>query len=137
MKVNSILFAAILAVSSVQASAMPEPEADAAAFRRFCHRPGQVCSKVKRAADAAADALAEPEPEAEAEADPWFRRFCHRPGQSCSKAKRAADALADAIADANAEADASPDAQPEPGKLSWNISPSPFFFNFITYRDLC
>ena len=115
MKVNSILFAAILAASSVQASAMPEPEADAAPFRRFCHRPGQVCSKVKRAADAAADALAMPEPEAEA--DPWFRRFCHRPGQVCSKAKRAADALADAIADANAEAGASPDAQPEPGKL--------------------
>ena len=112
MKFNSVLFAAILAVSSVQATAMPEPEANAVPFRRFCHLPGQVCSKVKRAADAAADALAMPEPEADADANPWFRRFCHRPGQVCSKAKRAADALADAIADANAEADA----QPEPGK---------------------
>ena len=69
------------------------------AFRRFCHGPGQHCSKVKRAAEAIADALAEPEPEADPKAEP-FRRFCHMPGQRCSKAKRAADDLHQAAEEA-------------------------------------
>ncbi len=73
-------------------------------IRRFCHRPGQGCSKVKRAANAIADALAEPEAEAGPNADARaIQRFCHRPGQGCSKAKRASDALAKAAADAAAD----------------------------------
>lgn len=69
------------------------------AFRRYCHLPGQGCSKVKRAAEAIADALAEPEPEAGPEAEP-FRRYCHLPGQGCSKAKRAAEELTKAAEEA-------------------------------------
>lgn len=64
----------------------------------FCHRVGEPCSKVKRAAEAVAEAFAEPKaaanPDANAEA------FCHRVGEPCSKAKRAADALAAAVAEA-------------------------------------
>ena len=74
----------------------------AEAIIHFCHRPGQSCSKVKRAADAIADALAVAEPAPEADAEP-IRHFCHRPGQGCSKAKRAADQLSKAAADAVAE----------------------------------
>jgi len=111
MKVLSIVYTALLAVASVEAVASPSPDAEA--IQRFCHRPGQGCSKLKRAADAAAEALAFAAPVAEADAR--IQRFCHRPGQGCSKAKRAAEALADAIADAHAVADAAPEA--EPGKL--------------------
>lgn len=111
MKVLSIVYTALLAVASVEAVASPSPDAEA--IQRFCHRPGQGCSKLKRAADAAADALAFAAPIADADAG--IQRFCHRPGQGCSKAKRAAEALADAIADAHAVADAAPEA--EPGEL--------------------
>lgn len=69
---------------------------------RWCHRPGQGCSKVKRAAEAISEALAVPEPDVEAENE-LEARWCYRPGQGCSKAKRAADALAKAAADAVAE----------------------------------
>lgn len=69
------------------------------AMERFCHLPGMGCSKVKRAAEAIADALAVPEPEADAEAEP-FRRYCHLPGQGCSKAKRAAEEFKRAAEDA-------------------------------------
>lgn len=116
MKVLSIVFVALFAAVSVQAAANAEAGPDAAAearIRHFCHRPGQSCGKVKRAAEAAAEALAMPE--AGPEADPRIHRFCHRPGQSCGKAKRAAEALADAVADAYAAAD--------PGKsLSFSYS---------------
>ncbi|KAK8168308.1 hypothetical protein IWX90DRAFT_412081 [Phyllosticta citrichinensis] len=58
--------------------------------------------RVKRAADAIADALAAPE--ADAEAGYGFKwRFCVKPGQLCRKAKRAAEALADIIDAANEE----------------------------------
>lgn len=83
-------------------SIFPEIPADLTSIEaiiHFCHRPGQGCSKVKRAAEAIAEALAQPEPEAEADAEP-IRHFCHRPGQGCSKAKRAADELAKAAEEA-------------------------------------
>lgn len=88
MKFATVLYCAISA-ASVSAVAIPEPDA---AF-----------TKLKRAAEAAADALAEP-----AEG---FQRYCHLPGQSCWKTKRAADAFAEAIADAFAAADAQPEAE--------------------------
>ncbi len=81
-----------------------EPEPEPEAIIRFCHRPGQSCGKVKRAAEAIAAALAEPEAEAGPNAEP-FRRFCHRPGQSCGKAKRAVDDLSAAAQDALASLD--------------------------------
>lgn len=68
-------------------------------FRRYCHLPGQYCGKVKRAAAAIADALAEPEPAADPKAEP-FRRFCHMAGQGCAKAKRGAQDLTQAAEDA-------------------------------------
>lgn len=107
MKVLSIFYTAILATATVQAAAAPAPEAEL--VTRFCHRPGQGCSKLKRAADAAAEALAMAAPQAEA-GDELVARWCHRPGQGCSKAKRAADALADAVADAYAIVEPEPEA---------------------------
>lgn len=106
MKITTVVYSAVLAIASVQAVATPEAEA----IRHFCHRPGQGCSKLKRAADAAAEALAMAAPDAEADASP-IRHFCHRPGQGCSKAKRSAEALAEAIAEAYAVAGP----EPEPG----------------------
>ncbi len=110
MKVLSIVYTVLLATASVEAVAAPAPNAEA--IQHFCHRPGQGCSKLKRAADAAAEALALAAPNPEADAR--IQHFCHRPGQGCSKAKRAADALAEAVADAYAIANA----EPEPGKLT-------------------
>ncbi|KAI9839640.1 MAG: hypothetical protein M1819_002266 [Sarea resinae] len=101
MKVISLVFAALLAATSIQAAAAPMPEPDAEAIKHFCHLPGQPCSKAKRAAEAAAAAFAMPEAAPEAEAEP-IKHFCHLPGQPCSKAKRSAEALAEAIAEANA-----------------------------------
>ena len=103
MKALSLFYATLLAAASVQASPIADAEA-------WCNRPGQSCGKLKRAADAAAEALAFAEPEPVAEADAAAEAWCSRPGQSCGKAKRAADALADAdaVADAYAAANAEP-----------------------------
>jgi hypothetical protein len=68
---------------------------DAGPEAQFCRQPGQPCWKVKRAAEAAAEALAAPEAEAR-------NPFCNRPGQPCWKAKRAVDELAEAATAANA-----------------------------------
>ena len=81
MKVTAILFAAVLAVASVNAVALPEAEAEPR-LQRWCYRPGMPCWKAKRAAEA----VAEPEPAAEAE--PRLQRWCYRPGMPCWKAKR-------------------------------------------------
>ena len=63
-----------------------------------CRGSGQACgikAKLKRAADAAGDALAEPISFAEPP-----HRFCYTPGGECSNAKREALALAEAAAEA-------------------------------------
>ena len=73
-----------------------------------CRGSGQACgikAKVKRAADAAADALAEPITFAEP-----AHRFCYTPGGECSNAKREALALTEAAAEAYAIAE--PEANP-------------------------
>ena len=73
-----------------------------------CRGSGQVCgikAKLKRAASAAAEALAEPIVFAEPP-----HRFCYIPGGECSNAKREALALAEAAAEAYALAE--PDANP-------------------------
>lgn len=64
----------------------------------FCFSPGQPCSKVKRVADAAAEALALAEPVPVAARDVW----CYSPGQACAKARRDALALVEAVAEAQA-----------------------------------
>ncbi|KAK7521882.1 uncharacterized protein IWZ02DRAFT_511465 [Phyllosticta citriasiana] len=105
MKVTTAIAGAITIVGAYAAAA---PDAQA-----FCLQPGQPCDKVKRAADAAAVALAAPN----AEADPKWKgptkgwvgriwRFCQKPGQPCRMAKRHADAIADAVSDAYAAAGA-------------------------------
>ena len=73
-----------------------------------CRGSGQACgikAKLKRATNAAADALAEPITFAEPP-----HRFCYTPGGECSNAKREALALAEAAAEAYAIAE--PNANP-------------------------
>ena len=73
-----------------------------------CRGSGQTCgikARLKRAASAAADVLAEPIVFAEPP-----HRFCYIPGGECSNAKREALALAEAAAEAYAIAE--PDANP-------------------------
>lgn len=73
-----------------------------------CRGSGQACgikAKLKRAADVAAEAAAEPISFAEPP-----HRFCYTPGGECSNAKREALALAEAAAEAYAIAE--PEANP-------------------------
>ena len=95
MKVTSLLYAVLLAGVAANAAAVAEPEPDAELVRRWCWRPGQSCGKLKRAADAAATALADGEFE--------YTEDNHL-------AKRAAEALASAVADAYAAAGPEPEA---------------------------
>lgn len=102
MKITSIVYAALLAVASVEAAATtPSSE-------EVCNLPGQPCDKMKRAAAAVAEAVAEPEA--------YRTHFCYRPGEACAKAKRDALAIAEAVADAHASANPQPEA--EPGKYT-------------------
>ena len=108
MKITSIVYAALLAVATVEAAATtPSSE-------EVCNLPGQPCDKMKRAAEAVAEAVAEPE------ARRYRTHFCYRRGEACAKAKRDALALAEAVADAHAAAN--PEPAPEPGKSPHAIS---------------
>ena len=90
MKVTAVVLAAVFAVASVNAAAAPVANAAAEPkYHRWCYRPGQPCWKVKRTAEALAEAEAEPE----AAADPKYHRWCYRPGQPCWKAKRGLEDL--------------------------------------------
>ena len=60
--------------------------------KAYAQSVGNGYSKVKRAAEAIAEALAEPEPVPEAH----WNRWCHKPGQSCNNKRRAADELLEA-----------------------------------------
>jgi hypothetical protein len=94
-----------LAVEEVEGQ--DDPNAD----HSYCHTVGQQCNKVKRAAEALAEALAEPE--ADPNPDPlrcWRvgmpcqkvkRDLCFRNGQPCHIAKRAIDYLEIAANDAS------------------------------------
>ena len=110
MRISPLIFTALLAVASGEALAAPNAAPDADAINHFCYRPGEPCTKLKRAADAVADALAAPAPAADAR----VHHFCYRPGEACSKAKRDALALAEAVADAHAMALPAPDASKLP-----------------------
>ena len=59
----------------------------------WCYRNGEPCFKVKRAAAAIADALAEAAPEPRAGAEAEARNWCWRRGEPCSKAKRGLEHL--------------------------------------------
>ena len=90
MRVTTIVYTILLAVGSIEAAAIASPTPEALA----------EASKLKRTAEAIAEALAEPIALAEPQS-----RFCYRSGGACSKAKREALALAEAIAEAHATAD--------------------------------
>lgn len=107
MKINSLICAAILAAVSVNAISTVE------SGDKVCSQPGQPCDKMKRAAEAVAEAVAE------SEADARFRHhFCYRRGEACFKAKRDALALAEAVADAHAAANPVPEAGIYPAYIS-------------------
>jgi hypothetical protein len=105
---------ALLAASTVQASAIPEASTKKPTIPIWCGHPGQGCymykrtadvsTEVKRSAEALAEAMAEAHPQA-------LQIWCGHPGQGCAKAKRAAEAAdevkrsADALAYAMAALD--------------------------------
>ncbi|KAL5332877.1 hypothetical protein BJX70DRAFT_89962 [Aspergillus crustosus] len=95
MKLISITLAAV-AASTVQG----------AVLQRWCHFPGQICGKTKRALDTVDEVKRSADAMAEAKLD--VNRWCHFPGQICGKAKRAIEAIdevkrsADAVAEAMA-----------------------------------
>ena len=101
MKFTSIIFTTLLAVASVKGVAIADPVSEAQSYHSFCYKPGEPCSKLKRAAEAAAEAIAGPQS---------CDVFCSLPSQPCGKAKRDALALAEATAEAYAAAD--PEARP-------------------------
>ena len=82
----SLISYVLLAVSSANAAAIPSASPEAAAAPEgynFCHKNGEACNKLKRAAAAAAEAIAEP----------GKAHFCHIGGEPCTKAKRSLDDL--------------------------------------------
>lgn len=113
MKIERIIFTTLLAIASIECGAVadPDPHYNIPSWHGYCYKPGETCSKLKRAAEAAAEAtadgqicdescdetcvkvkrdalaLAEATAEAFAAADPEARP-CHAPGAPCSKAKR-------------------------------------------------
>jgi hypothetical protein len=84
---------------TASAAAVADPEA-------FCKFPGQACWKVKRSAEALAEAFAQPIAAPEADADPHAEAFCKFPGQACWKAKREAIALAEVVTAAQPDSEA-------------------------------
>ena len=101
MKFTSIVLASLVAIASVEGAAFVNPEAEALDSRGFCDAFGESCSKLKRAAEAAAEAIAGPQS---------CHGYCYGRGEICSKAKRDALALAEATAEAFAAA--YPEARP-------------------------
>ena len=98
MKFTVLVFAAMLAVASAEATAAsPSPQE----IEDYCNSSGQPCDKFKRAAELIGAANMEPRSP---------HRHCYRPGEPCYKAKRDAAALADALAAAHV--DSEPDAAP-------------------------
>lgn len=109
MKLTWVILTGLVAVAHTQSVVTPSPEPDVESINQFCSQPGQPCLKMKRAAEAVAEALAEPAPipEAEAEARRHRHVWCWFVGQPCNKAKRSAVAVAEAFAEADAVANPS------------------------------
>lgn len=110
MKLAWVILTVLVAVAHAETAAIPNSEPDAESVKQFCSRSGQPCLKMKRAAEAVAEALAEPAPLPEAEAEAARHRWCWRPGQPCNKTKRDALAIAEAFAEADAAANPSAEA---------------------------
>jgi hypothetical protein len=127
MKVTSVLFMAVMAVASVSAAALPEPEAD---YNDACYSPDGACTKLTQAISAARGTLAvrsagEHSPESKRaeeylitaikqaedpdtvsftkrEALPEARNpFCPWVGAPCLKVRRAAEAINTILGDEN------------------------------------
>ena len=135
MKFTSIIYATLMAAVTVQAAAPAQTtDVNVLSADEVCNLPGHPCNKMKRAAEAVAEAMAEPEAVAGRASlinllvctmltwstlDPKRRyrfRFCYRRGEACSKAKRDALALAEAVAEAHASANPEPEPEAEAGK---------------------
>ena len=101
MKFTNIIFTTLLAVASVECGIIGHKPAPGTSYHGYCLEAGEVCTKLKRAAEAAAEAIAGPQS---------CHGFCYEAGEVCSKAKRDALALAEATAEAYAAAD--PEARP-------------------------
>ena len=100
MKITTFLYSALFTITTVLANPVAEAQK-----HHFCYRPGEPCSKARRALDELSSihkrtALANAEAIAEAQKP----HFCYRPGEPCSKLKR--DAVPEAIAEALADAEA-------------------------------
>lgn len=107
MKLAWVILTGLVAVAYTQTATVPDSESDVESINQFCSGPGQPCLKMKRAAEAVAEALAEPAPLPEAGADARRHHWCWFIGQPCNKAKRNAIAVADAFAEAHAAANPS------------------------------
>ena len=101
MKFTSIISTTFLAFAFIEGAAIANPAPEAPSRYGVCYQAGESCSKLKRAAEAAAEAIADPQS---------CHGYCYQAGESCSKAKRDALALAEATAEAFAAAD--PEARP-------------------------
>lgn len=111
MKLTWVILTGLVAVAHADNVTVPTSEADIESINQYCSQPDQPCLKMKRAAEAVADALAEPAPLPEAEADAHHsHRWCFFTGEPCFKAKRSAIAVAEAFADAHAAANPSAEA---------------------------
>lgn len=99
MKCTGLVIATLLAVASVEGAAFAIPDPEANNRHAGCKRGSESCSSLKRAAEAAAEAIPQ-----------TCHGACYRAGEVCSKARRDALALAEATAEAFAAAD--PDARP-------------------------
>ena len=115
MKFVALVLAAIVAIASAEAAAVPDAAAIADAKQRenFCFRQGETCFKLKRATDAVSEALAVEAPAGDV--DP-ISHYCNKPDGPCYKAKRDALALAAAVANAHASANAAAIPEPDAGK---------------------
>ena len=127
MRLTSILYTAMLAVASVDASAASEAQPDATDLNHFCHRSGQPCSKLKRAAEAVAEALADPIASPKARPHQSHQSWCSVGGEMCAKAKRDALALAEAVAEAQVAAAA----ESEPGKKTSPLTHVEFILSML------
>ena len=101
MKFTSIVFTTLLAVAIVEGTAIASPIPPIKQL--FCYRPGESCYRLKRAAEAAADAVA-------GESDCHGKSKRDALALAQNRAKRDALALAEATAEAFAAAD--PEARP-------------------------
>ena len=87
MQFTSIIFSTLIAVIFVEGSAIADPALEVPSFDGYCGAAGELCSKPKRAAYAAAEAIAgNPN-------NTSYHGHCYSPGAMCDKLKRGIDAV--------------------------------------------